>query len=794
MIRLRVVTALALAVAAPAHGSAAGDRQVPVSPQSRLEESVLVQRAHWPVLIRPLPGFGEVAELCATLGPGDVEVVQDGKPLAVTAVGRRPLPRTHVLLIDTSRSMVRDRLERGTLLDEAKRAATVYVDAVPDDDALMVASFDESLVLHAPPLRRREPARRVIRELEAGLATALWDALYYLVLYAETLPGEKIIVLLTDGEDSSSLKEHSFERVLELAAGAPNLSVFPIGVDLPRSVQRGVPTARGRLGELARQTGGEFFDIRHAHDLDRVFQRARQRLDDRSYVSYVPDPTSPSGESGPSARPRAGSRLKIRLRQGLPCRLVPLGLPGRHERRAPGASADLERLELSPEEIGALLPAATGLVSPASPTIDGALRLRGAGKTEGQPNSDSRLFTLRGREALLGAARDLLVERGPLFRLGPYLREGKLRTDSARRPQFGTRTIAVVTPPLEQLRGRLTGPEELLLQMLDRELPAPPRSDRATPVRAPFIVHGQTFLELRELIGRTLFDAYPDYRAWALGRVERGVDADLRALLARSPEVGSLSPELRDELRRALLLRAGDPAEGRPHLPLVEWIADVSARETAIELERRLADELLRGAGDPGRDLERAERLAEAWWRVGRWFPPAVDSRILAPLIPAYDPRRDVVGFYRFLLPWPEWLGPRTAPLPSRPLGLLTALRLVRQGDGGLPRPGSSGVLALEYAAVGRREWLDAGCPGDRELARGAEKVVLVLAGEPPAERDHPLRLNVYYLPGTAPGEEEPAPVRPACWRVEIDADAPPGLAGLARAIGGVLGPEGGPD
>ena len=94
MIRLRLVTALALAVAAPAHGSAAGDRQVRASPQSRLEESVLVERAHWPVLIRALPGFGDAAELCSALGPGDVEVVRDGEPLAVSAVGPRPLPRS----------------------------------------------------------------------------------------------------------------------------------------------------------------------------------------------------------------------------------------------------------------------------------------------------------------------------------------------------------------------------------------------------------------------------------------------------------------------------------------------------------------------------------------------------------------------------------------------------------------------------------------------------------------------------------------------------------------------------
>jgi hypothetical protein len=459
--------------------------------------------------------------------------------------------------------------------------------------------------------------------------------------------------------------------------------------------------------------------------------------------------------------------------------VIPLGLPGRHERRSQGASADLVRGEVAPEDLESLLPALAGLLPGAAPVIEGTLRLGEAGRGAGGPDPFRRLFTLPGREALLGEARDLLVERGPLFRLSPYLREGKLRTDTLRRPEFGTRTIAVVTPPLDMLRSKLIGPEELLLYMLERELPAPPRSDGPTPVRAPFVVNGQTFVELRELVGRALFDAYPDYRAWALGRVESKVAADLDALLARSPEAGSLSPEARERLRRALLLRAADPNEGRPHLPLVEWIADVSARETVIELERRLVDGLLRGEGERDREVARAERLAGEWWRLERWFPPAVDARILAPLIPAYDPARDVIGFYRFLLPWPELFGPRTATLPSRPLGLHTALLLRGRGIAEFPPPGgTAGLLALRYDPVGRREWLDAGCPDDRELSRGAEKVELVLAGQEPGPGERPLRLIVYFPSGPARRV-----ARPACWRVDSEPDGPPRLAGLARAL-----------
>ena len=59
----------------------------------------------------------------------------------------------------------------------------------------------------------------------------------------------------------------------------------------------------------------------------------------------------------PDAAPRttAGARLRIRPRPGLPCRVIPLGLAGRHERRAQGASGDLERGEVTPRDLEALL-------------------------------------------------------------------------------------------------------------------------------------------------------------------------------------------------------------------------------------------------------------------------------------------------------------------------------------------------------------------------------------------------------------------------------------------------------
>ncbi len=180
MRRLACLTLLlvpVLAGPAPARASGAetvAPRRADAPPlASTLEEEARVRRIRWPVRFVPQTPGG-----CDDLGPEEIEVREDGVPIRPEAVERTRLDTLHVVLIDASLSM-RDRLGR------AVRAAGDYVRELPAQDQVMLASFSDNLVLHAPPTRDRERLGRALERVEVRMGTAFNDALYYTVRYLQ---------------------------------------------------------------------------------------------------------------------------------------------------------------------------------------------------------------------------------------------------------------------------------------------------------------------------------------------------------------------------------------------------------------------------------------------------------------------------------------------------------------------------------------------------------------------------------------------------------------------------------
>jgi hypothetical protein len=662
------------------------------------EERVHVRRGHWPVIISPLPGMSEAAEVCRALEPEDIEFSWGGERVEVTAIGPRPLPRLHALLIDTSDSM-NESLGSSTRFDEAKQAAIEYIDGVPDGESILIASFNESMVLGTPPTRDKERARQAVGRFKASYYTALWDSLGYLAQYLDSLPGEKVIALLTDGDDLGSIKWSSFEEVTELAATSRNLSVFPIGLGVPREP---ASQTRSWLGALARQTGGEFFEIKQGERLSGLFRKILRRLENRVYLSYVPEERRPG-------------RVRVHVRSGVPCRIRSLGSSRWSERR----HSPLSTSAVAPT--GADLAAFPGFVE-ALDCVSPGRRQEAAAKLAATDNpllvedqGGTSLFAiLASGEAILGYAKDLLQERGPLFDGKVYRNTGRLRIDLKRVPLAASRELAILTPPLAFIRDRLGSPEDLLLYLLENGMCAPSEEGPA-----PFLVHGRTFLDLREPLGRALFLAREDYRAWTSAKIEEEVEAALRVLLAAWPEA---EPPTRDEQRQlhAAMTEQALGTAGRT-ARLAGWLGDLNAGEVIRSLEERLINDLLAG------DSDGVEMAAASWRKLGEWFPPALDRRIVTPLVPAYDPTREAVGFYRFVLPRPEAHGPQPLPLPDRPLALLAVERLLELPEAAASIPGRVRVTEVSYQRASRQEIRDAGCGEQIGKKKAGLKVVVTL-------------------------------------------------------------------
>jgi VWFA-related protein len=659
----------------------------PEPQESSIEESVLVRRVHVPVFIEPTKKARRHPERCDNLPPSAIVVTEDGAPVEVTAVDETLHGTLHVILIDTSASM-------RTRLDRAKQAAVRYVERLYPDERVLVASFDDNLILRCPPSTDRDRIEEAIRSLEVGNNTALWDALHYLFRYLEPYPEQKVVVLLSDGEDSVSLRTHDYRDIVRSAAATPNLTVFPIGLDLPHRSSIDGPDRRAILGELAHTTGGTFYEVKRVAGLSGAFGRIQRRLEGKSFVTYVPVPFGEGPLDEPQLRDSRWRKVEIRAAPGIPCRVISLAPPGRLEGRRESEDETIELTEgpEASEEVEALR---RGCFDTDRYRISGGFLFPSRG-LEGKSEAPTELWALDPTDTLLGRVPDIMMERSFLYDDRFFRRSGKLRLRMSHQPTFSERTFTIEVPPLDELKRTLIEPEDVLIRLLEHPACLQVSSDGS--LRESVWVHGQTFLELREAIGLALFRFYPGYGEWASRRMRQDGSPQVEALLLQLRRTRDATPE---ELERAALTleaRADDPDRNQPQRYLAEWLGDISARKLAFGIETRAAEAVLESPGGGLPDLTRI--VLERWGEFSRWLPPPTRVRILTPLLPAYDPDRDVVGFYRVVLPVARVGGDPVDQVPAAPYGLLTLRWLL--GEPGITGqvPGNLRLASLDHRKI----------------------------------------------------------------------------------------------
>ncbi|MDH3459234.1 MAG: VWA domain-containing protein, partial [Gemmatimonadota bacterium] len=307
----RFLTVLAFGLAVGGAPLQAGAPSPANEPQNITAQHVEVRRIVWPIYISPADSTS-ASSICADLDPADIIIEEDGQAVTVTRLEQRPLPVVHALLLDTSNSMRRrDRLAM------VQQAAIRYVEGLPRDEEALVATFDDSLLLVSPPTKDRSDLVEAISGIRQGNLTSLWDSVTELVGYLDSVPGQKVLVLLSDGSDSSSLMAHDEQAIFDLAANRSDLSVFPVGLDMAAEHGPSAAKVQGLMRKLATATGGVYQKTRGVAKLEQVFERIRQHLSRRLYAVYVPTPRGT----------RDLRKISVRARPGLSCRVVSGGPP-----------------------------------------------------------------------------------------------------------------------------------------------------------------------------------------------------------------------------------------------------------------------------------------------------------------------------------------------------------------------------------------------------------------------------------------------------------------------------------
>jgi Ca-activated chloride channel family protein len=217
----------------------------------------------------------------------DFEIVENGKKQSVKyfAAGTpEEAPPLHLgLLLDTSGSMSDD-------LKDARTAAVKFVNALDRATDFTLVDFDTQVRVARFPAADYPRLVERIRQRKADGWTALYDAIGVYLDGAQHQDGQKVLVVYTDGGDTTSTL--TFHDMIDLVK-ASDVTVYSVGYTERQGSGR--MQLRADLERLAVTTGGLAYFPGTAKDLDGVFDKIREEIGARYSLGYVSTDTRMDG-------------------------------------------------------------------------------------------------------------------------------------------------------------------------------------------------------------------------------------------------------------------------------------------------------------------------------------------------------------------------------------------------------------------------------------------------------------------------------------------------------------------
>ena len=192
------------------------------------------------------------------------------------------LPLSVSLLIDTSGSTSKDLRYETTSLEKFLRA--LLREGNPDDSVALYAFNDEVTRLNSFT-RREQRLIDSLKDLKARAGTSLYDAVHLASRDLTGRDGRHVIVAVTDGGDTTSIKKYAdaFESAQNVDAIIYPVLVIPITNDAGRNLG-----GERALDTLASGTGGRVFQPMGAAELDEAFTQILRDLRTQYLVAYYP--------------------------------------------------------------------------------------------------------------------------------------------------------------------------------------------------------------------------------------------------------------------------------------------------------------------------------------------------------------------------------------------------------------------------------------------------------------------------------------------------------------------------
>jgi Ca-activated chloride channel family protein len=248
----------------------------------------------------------------------DFELRVDGQPRPISDLNRSEVPVTLALLFDNSSSLTSAR-------EFEKQAAVKFFRSVirPIDRAAVYSVATEVNLVQ--PLTNSVPA--LVQTVEhfgkPEGATKLLDAIADAATYLRPYPGRKVIVIVSDGEDT--LSDLDFDTTLRRVLSA-DCQVYAVQTkQIEYAMLTGTAgnaniralAAERRLQDLTAHTGGSIYTPVQTADLDAAFAQISADLAQQYILSYYPTDDNSDGRFRIiSLRVSTRPNMRVRARRG----------------------------------------------------------------------------------------------------------------------------------------------------------------------------------------------------------------------------------------------------------------------------------------------------------------------------------------------------------------------------------------------------------------------------------------------------------------------------------------------
>ncbi len=215
------------------------------------------------------------------LNASDFEVLDNGVRQTVESASLLEIPASVILVLDMSGSGA-----VGRVMDNLKKAGFDLLDKLRDGERAGLITFNHAVTLNSTLTSDLREVRRALEQTQPQSygKTSLIDASYAGLIHAESKADLPLIIVFSDGLDTSSWLTD--DAVLESARR---------GDAVIYAVSAGRLPDRKFLRELTKNTGGFLVEVESTGDLGAVFVNILEEFRQRYLLAYVPKGVEKAG-------------------------------------------------------------------------------------------------------------------------------------------------------------------------------------------------------------------------------------------------------------------------------------------------------------------------------------------------------------------------------------------------------------------------------------------------------------------------------------------------------------------